>query len=105
MKQNSTYQAFIKTCHNLVLTVVWMVLKSSSVPLSDELRDLASFIVDGFNGLSNFAVEWMLKFDLLSASCEKNIIRFSIVLVILNNIEMIKHEGTCKISLLVCKVP
>lgn len=76
-------------------------MKPSSVPLSNEVRDLASFIVEGFNGLSKFAVEWMLESDLLSASCDKNTTRSWIVLVILNNTEIIKHETTCKIGLLI----
>lgn len=71
-----------------ILTVVWMVVKLSSVPLSDEVRDLARLTADGFNGVSNFEVESMLEKNLLSASCDSNSMRCSILFVILNNIEI-----------------
>lgn len=74
-----------------------MVAKLSSVPLSEELRDLARFTADGLNGLSNFAVVSMPENDLLSACFDSKSIRRSIFIVILNNIEIIKHESPCQI--------
>lgn len=77
------------------LTIFVMLTNVSSVPFSEELRALAKFIADEFNGGSILAVDSIPENVLCRASDESNAMVFSIFLFILLSSEIITPESPC----------